>query len=65
MTRQNFIFEIFLIVLLVVVPDVILAQGRTGSISGTVMDESAAVLPGVAVTVTHADTSFAPSFLIF
>ena len=65
MTRQNFIYEISLIVLFAVLPNVVLAQGRTGSISGTVMDESAAVLPGVAVTVTHADTSFAPSFLIF
>ena len=34
-----------------------LAQGTTGSISGTVMDETGAVIPGITVTVTHLATS--------
>ncbi len=33
-----------------------LAQGTTGSILGVVYDQSQAVLPGVAITVTHPDT---------
>ena len=30
-----------------------LAQGTTGTISGTVADETGAVIPGITVTVTH------------
>ena len=34
-----------------------LGQGTTGSISGTVADETGGVIPGITVTVTHVDTS--------
>ena len=34
----------------------VLAQGTTGSILGTAMDQSQAVLPGVAITATDHDT---------
>lgn len=32
------------------------AQSTTGTISGTVLDQSGAVLPGVALTITHVET---------
>lgn len=34
-------------------PVLVAAQATTGSISGTATDESSAILPGVAITVTN------------
>ncbi|HVL69733.1 MAG TPA: TonB-dependent receptor [Vicinamibacterales bacterium] len=42
--------------LVVAVPALAAAQATTGSISGTVVDESKAVLPGVTVTVRNVET---------
>ena len=47
---------IFSIVLALITAPALLAQGTTGSISGTVMDETGGVIPGVTVTVTNLDT---------
>jgi carboxypeptidase family protein/TonB-dependent receptor-like protein len=41
---------------LFLMPALAAAQGTTGSISGTVADESKSVLPGVTITVTNVDT---------
>src|SRR5262245_42832090 len=37
-------------------PDVAWAQGPTGSLSGTVVDESGGLVPGVTVTIRSVDT---------
>src|SRR6266542_6259341 len=44
---------------LLLVPAGVTAQSTHGSIVGTVTDESGAVMPGVSVTVTNADTNIA------
>jgi hypothetical protein len=44
--------------IVLVVPAGALAQSTTGSISGTVTDQSRGVLPGVAIEVVNADTGF-------
>ena len=54
MTKNNLIWTIFYVFLGV---PVLLAQGTTGTISGTVMDETGGVIPGITVTVTHLETS--------
>ena len=41
---------------LTVLPAIVVAQGTTGSISGTVTDEQKAVVPGVSITVMQTDT---------
>jgi hypothetical protein len=41
---------------LVLAPALLCAQGTTGSISGTVMDPSKSVMPGVTITVTNSET---------
>ena len=46
----------FAIAALIVAPTLAAAQGTTGSISGTVTDESKAVMPGVTITVVNVDT---------
>ena len=46
----------FAIAALIVAPALAAAQGTTGSISGTVSDESKAVMPGVTITVVNVDT---------
>lgn len=43
-------------ILLLASPGLLFAQATTGSISGTVTDESKAVMPGVAITVTNPET---------
>ena len=63
MTRQSVISAIFLTILTIVASDALLAQGRTASISGNIMDESGAVLPGVTVTVTNLDTGISRSLV--
>ena len=45
-----------LALLLLLLPSTAVAQATTGSISGTITDESAAVLPGVTLLVTNVDT---------
>ncbi len=47
---------------LVAVPPALIAQMTTGNIVGTVTDETAAVLPGVTVTLTGAGVAGAPTF---
>ena len=47
---------IILLAFLTVLPPRMFAQATTGSISGTVIDQSSAVLPGVTITVRHTDT---------
>src|SRR5262245_38329949 len=47
------------VVCLLAAPLPILAQGAGGTISGTVRDESGAVIPGVTVTVRNTDTTIA------
>jgi len=42
----------------VLTPGLLFAQATTGSISGTVMDESKAILPGVTITVKNPETGF-------
>jgi outer membrane receptor protein involved in Fe transport len=50
----------FVVALLIVaIARPLLAQSTTGSISGTVTDESKAVLPGVTIAVTHTETNIA------
>jgi Carboxypeptidase regulatory-like domain/TonB dependent receptor-like, beta-barrel/TonB-dependent Receptor Plug Domain len=44
------------LVAVLLAPALLYAQGTTGSISGTVTDESKAVVPGVTITVRNADT---------
>ena len=38
------------------IPALVFAQGTTGSISGTIVDESRSVMPGVTITVTNVET---------
>ena len=45
-----------LLLLAIFVAPIALAQGTTASISGTVMDETGGVIPGVSITVTNVDT---------
>src|SRR5262245_41270523 len=45
-----------LVALIAVLPAAAASQGTTGSISGTVMDEQKAVLPGVTILVKHVET---------
>ena len=52
--RKFICVAIFLIGILTM--PVLLSQGTTGSISGTVMDETGGVIPGVTVTVANLDT---------
>ena len=53
----KFLFRTILILTLVhTFGALALAQGTTGSILGVVYDQSQAVLPGVAITITHPDT---------
>jgi len=44
------------VLLAIGVPSALSAQGTTGSISGTVVDESKAVMPGVAITARNVET---------
>lgn len=53
---KNRLSALFAVVVFWFTAHAALAQVTTGSISGTVKDESGAVLPGVAVTVKHVDT---------
>ncbi len=54
---SNILFRTVLILTLVhTLGALSLAQWTTGSIRGVVFDQSQAVLPGVAITVTHPDT---------
>ncbi len=46
----------FACVALILAPALAAAQGTTGSISGSVVDESKSVLPGVTITVTNVGT---------
>ena len=46
----------FAIAALILAPALAAAQGTTGSISGSVIDESKAVMPGVTITVVNVDT---------
>ena len=43
-------------VALCLIPALAFAQGTTGSISGTIVDESKSVMPGVTITVTNVET---------
>lgn len=45
-----------MLLLLVLFPIIVIAQTTTATISGTVSDQTGAVLPGVTVTVTHIAT---------
>jgi Carboxypeptidase regulatory-like domain/TonB dependent receptor-like, beta-barrel len=47
---------VILLALVTILPTRLLAQATTGSISGTVTDESGALLPGVTITVRKVDT---------
>ncbi len=50
-------------VLVLVFSSIASAQVITGSISGTVADETGAVLPGVEVTVSNQDTGFSRTII--
>ena len=47
---------VLLLALVTLLPTKSFAQATTGSLSGTVTDESGAVLPGVTITVKKVDT---------
>ena len=49
--------------LLIFVPSLLCAQITRGVISGTVTDESSAVLPGVTVVIRNTDTGIAQSVM--
>ena len=55
--KQSSVFAA-IAVLILVFSSIASAQVITGSISGTVADETGAVLPGVEVTVNNLDTGF-------
>ena len=50
-----------LLLVLVFGSQMVLAQVNTATISGTVQDESGAVIPGVAITVRNVDTGLSRS----
>jgi len=54
MNARKASLPILLVLLVFGVPSVLLAQSETGTITGTVTDQSGAVVPGVTVTLTSA-----------
>ncbi len=50
--------RLFIAVLLLLIPQFVLAQTSAGALGGHVADESGGVLPGVTVTATNTATGF-------
>ena len=50
--------RLFIAVLLLLIPQLVLAQTSAGALGGRVADQSGGVLPGVTVTATNTATGF-------